>query len=131
MILGNILRSNIVALERFYSAMAAEQDAVIHAFMAGATRLEAVRPFLKPAVQGAIAPHIAVVATMGLVSLPGMMTGQILGGALPEDAVAYQVMIMVAIVFTASLSTILALLFSLPRAFDRQQRLRGGLFLGK
>ena len=131
MVLGNILRSNIVALERFYSSIHRERDALIHAFMAGAGRFEAVRPYLRQAVQGALAPQVAVVATMGLVSLPGMMTGQILGGASPDAAVRYQVMIMVAIFFTASVSIMLALLFSLPRAFDRYHRLRPGLLREK
>lgn len=128
MILGNILRSSIVALERFYSSLHGERDAVVQAFMAGASRLEAVRPWLRQAVQGALAPQVAVVATMGVVSLPGMMTGQILGGASPEGAVTYQVMIMIAIFFTAALSVLLSLLFTLPRVFDRYGKLRDGLF---
>jgi len=127
MVLGNILRSSIVALERFYSSIHSGRDSLIHAFMLGAGRWEAVRPYLRQAVQGALAPQIAVVATMGLVSLPGMMTGQLLGGASPEAAVRYQVMIMIAIFFTASVSILLALLFSLPRAFDKYHRLRPGL----
>lgn len=122
MVLGNILRANIVGLERFYARLKSGQDEYIQYITLGATRQEALRPFLQEAYQAAIAPQMATMATMGLISLPGMMTGQILGGNPPGLAIKYQIMILTAIFNAASLSVILAINFSAMRVFDRFDR---------
>ena len=83
MILGNCLQGNVIALERFYSALRKNESEYLTYLLLGASRWEAVRPYLREAVYAAINPTVAGMATMGLVSLPGMMTGQILGGASP------------------------------------------------
>ena len=67
-------------------------------------------------------------ATVGLVSLPGMMTGQILGGSLPVTAIKYQIAIMTAIFCNNILSVLLALWFSSPVAFDGYAMLKKGIF---
>lgn len=117
MILGNILRSNIVGLERYYSTLLQREHEYLHSIMLGASRLEAIRPFLIEAYKAAILPQIGMVASLGLVSIPGMMTGQILGGTSPLIAVKYQIMIMVAIIISTSISVLLAILFSQNKAF--------------
>ena len=63
----------------------------------GATVTEAVQPFFRKAVRASMTPIISSMATLGIVSLPGMMTGQILGGAQPLTAAKYQIAIMVGI----------------------------------
>lgn len=131
MILGNILRGNIVSLDRFYHSVSKRQDEYIFYITMGASVEEALRPFMAEAIRSAVAPFVATVATMGLVSLPGMMTGQILGGASPVVAIQYQIMIMAAIFVTSTFSTWLVLLFSSRRAFDRFGRLRERIFIGK
>jgi putative ABC transport system permease protein len=128
MILGNILRSNIITLDRFYSSLKKRTDEYIYYVTLGATRLEALQPFMAEALSASASPHIATIATMGLVSLPGMMTGQILGGADPTVAIQYQIMIMIAIFTTAVLSTFLALLFTTIPSIDRFGRVRGDIF---
>ena len=57
-------------------------------------------------------------ATIGIVSLPGMMTGQILGGSIPMVAIKYQIVIMLAIFYTQFFSVCLSLLFSIKLGFD-------------
>jgi putative ABC transport system permease protein len=84
----------------------------------GATRWEAVRPYFREAVKAAVNPTIASIATMGLVSLPGMMTGQILGGSDPSLAVKYQLAIMICIFTSTTLAAILNLTLSLKIAFN-------------
>ena len=66
-------------------------------------------------------------ATMGLVSLPGMFTGQILGGASPVVAARYQIAIMIAIFVCISVGTIGALLSSSVKALDRFGRVKPGI----
>jgi putative ABC transport system permease protein len=117
MVLGNCLRANVVALERFYSAIRANTREFITYLSLGATRQEACRPYLRQALQASITPTLSTMATIGLVSLPGMMTGQILGGSLPMTAIKYQIAIMLAI-FCATVITVFAnVLFSQRTAF--------------
>ena len=122
MLLGNLLRGNIVALNRFYSDLAKRLHEYDHWLSLGASRNEALRPFLRQAIKAAMGPQIGTMATVGIVSLPGMMTGQILGGASPVVAVKYQIMIMTAIYVSAALSVYLTLHFSMRAAFDRFDR---------
>lgn len=76
----------------------------------GATTAEALRPVYREALQASLAPTLAAVATTGLVALPGMMTGQLLGGAPPFTAIRYQVAIMIAITTSVSLAAVLNLI---------------------
>lgn len=131
MILGNILRGNIVSMDRFYHSLSKRQDEYIFYITMGASVHEALRPFMAEAIRAAVSPYIATVATMGLVSLPGMMTGQILGGASPLVAILYQIMIMVAIFVTSTVSTTLVMLFSSARAFDGYGRLKQNIFISE
>ncbi len=129
MVLGNILRSNVVALDRFFSELRANEEVRIQYLTLGANGTEAVRPFLRNALRAAVGPQIGTVATMGIVSLPGMMTGQILGGSSPAVAIVYQIMIMIAIFTAATVSSFLAMHFARKAAFDPFARLDEGIFL--
>lgn len=124
MILGNCLQGNVIALERFYSALRRNENEYTTFLMLGATRSEAVRPYFREAVKAAVNPAIASMATMGLVSLPGMMTGQILGGSEPWLAVKYQIAIMICIFTSTTLACIINLKLSLNIAFNAFDVLR-------
>lgn len=128
MILGNCLQGNVIALERFYSALRKNENEYTTYLMLGATRWEAVRPYFREAVKAAINPTIAGMATMGLVSLPGMMTGQILGGSEPWLAVKYQIAIMICIFFSSTFASILNLKLSLNIAFNELDVLKEEIF---
>ena len=118
MILGNCLQGNVIALERFYSSIRKNEDEYLTFLTLGATRWEAVRPYFRDAIKAAINPTIASMATMGLVSLPGMMTGQILGGSEPWLAVKYQIAIMLCIFTSTTIACIINLKLSLNIAFN-------------
>lgn len=118
MILGNCMQGNVIALERFYSAVRNNQNEYTTFLMLGATRWEALRPYFRQAIKAAINPTIANMSTMGLVSLPGMMTGQILGGSEPLVAVKYQIAIMICIFTSTTIAIIINLKFSLKIAFN-------------
>lgn len=118
MILGNCMQGNVIALERFYSSVRKNQNEYTTFLMLGATRWEALRPYFREAIKAAINPTIANMTTMGLVSLPGMMTGQILGGSEPWVAVKYQLAIIICIFTSSTLATIINLRFSLKIAFN-------------
>jgi putative ABC transport system permease protein len=129
MILGNILRGNIISLERLYHSLTRRQEEYIYYISMGASLREALIPFMGEALRSSIEPYLATISTMGLVSLPGMMTGQILGGASPLVAIQYQVMIMAAILVASSLSIFLVMTLSARVAFDPFGRLREKIFL--
>lgn len=131
MVLGNILRSNVVALDRFFSELRAGEDMHIQYLTLGASPSEAVRPFVRNAFRAAVGPQLGTIATMGIVSLPGMMTGQILGGSSPAVAIGYQIMIMIAIFTAATVSVFLVVHFARRVAFDAWGRLDASIFLGR
>ena len=128
MILGNCQRSNVLSLERFFSGIRKNENEFMTYLLLGANLREAVRPYLRDAVKAAVNPAIATMGTMGIVSLPGMMTGQILGGAMPVEAIKYQIGIMLCIFTSMVIAALINILLSLPVAFDDFQRLKPGIF---
>ena len=77
--------------------MRTSEKAFLQSLAQGALLYESTRPFVRNACRAALAPTVASMATIGLVSLPGMMTGVILGGASPATAIKYQIAIMISI----------------------------------
>lgn len=128
LMLGNTLKTNIVALKTFFNMATKEEKTYLYLLANGATKLEAARPFLKEAIRTAMAPNLATMATVGLVSLPGVMTGQILGGSDPVLAVKYQIMVMVIIFFNSIFSNVLQLFFAVRRGFNERDQLDKSLF---
>lgn len=124
MILGNILSSNIIGMQRFYEDMVHHEDDYIQFILAGAGFIEAIKPFARHALKTAIMPKLGIMATMGLVSIPGMMTGQILGGVSPVNAIKYQIIIMIGILTSATLSIICTIIVSSFFNFDAFGRIR-------
>ena len=117
MILGNCLRADIVGIRNFYDVMKQREKAFLHALSQGARLHEAIRPYLRQACQAALLPTVATMATIGLVALPGMMTGVILGGADPMTAIKYQIAIMIAIFTGTAITVILAIMMSVKGSF--------------
>lgn len=128
MILGNCLRSNVLSLERFYSGIRKNEHEFMTYLMLGASLREAIRPYLRTAIKAAVNPSVASMATMGIVSLPGMMTGQILSGAMPITAIKYQIGIMICIFVAMVTAALVNILLTLPVAFDDHQRLKQDIF---
>ncbi len=128
MILGNCLRANIVGLRDFYQAIRRDDKAFQLVLAQGATLGEAIRPYLSASFQAAVSPTIATMMTIGLVSLPGMMTGVILGGNDPMLAIKYQIGIMIAIFTGTSITMPAAVLLTLRRSFSGFGVLRPHIF---
>jgi len=128
MVLGNCMRGNVISLERFFSSIRENEMEFITYQLLGASLVEAVRPYLKRAMRASISPYISTMATMGIVSLPGMLTGQILGGSLPLTAIKYQIAIMICIFTSVFLASIINLLLSTRIAFDKSGMLRQSVF---
>ena len=99
-------------------ALAHHQDDQVETLLAlGATRWEASRTAIQQAVRTGMIPTINTMMIVGLVSLPGMMTGQLLAGMDPLDAVKYQIVIMFLIAAGTSLGTFSIVLLGYRRLF--------------
>ena len=83
-------------------------------------------PFVRQSMETAILPTINTMVGIGIVSLPGMMTGQILAGTLPMTAILYQIAIMIAICATVCLATFGSLFFGYRTLYNK----RGQIELG-
>ena len=118
MILGNCLRADIVGIRSFYDALARREKSYLQSLAAGARMSEALMPFIREALRDALAPTIATMATIGVVSLPGMMTGVILGGADPATAIKYQIAIMLAIFSGTAITVTMAVYLTLRGSFS-------------
>ena len=106
-LMGNMLSSNVIALNTYYSGLKREQQLYRYLLGNGATRQEAQAPFIKQAIIKSFSPLIA----------------NILGGSSPNVAIKYQMMIMV-ITFTASmLSLMITISLASRRSFDAYGKL--------
>jgi putative ABC transport system permease protein len=92
--------------------------------MLDATRQVATAPATREALRSALMPIINSMAATGVVSLPGMMTGQILGGVPPAEAVKYQILMMFLIAGGTGLGAVTAVLGGVYRLTDGRHRLR-------
>lgn len=119
MVLGNSMNSCALALERFETGLSDNWKAYLTRLSLGASLWEAVLPSFKRAMQTSLMPQLLTIASIGVVSLPGMMTGQILGGSSPLVAIKYQMMIMISIFTSVTLTDYLAIRIYLSRRFDK------------
>jgi len=129
MLLGNSLRGNIVGIDTFYKSIRKDAKKYLYVLSLGATHHEAVRTYMKESIRLALKPTIASMATIGIVALPGMMTGVILGGASPDVAIKYQIMIMIGIVVSTMISVLLTILLTSQACFTEYGTLRRNIFI--
>lgn len=124
MVLGNTLNGISLGLDRFMSGVEQARGAIETRLCLGATRWEAAHELIRDALRTGMIPTVNSMMVMGLVSLPGMMTGQILAGADPEDAVRYQIAIMFMIVAGTALGALGTVLLAFSALFSSRHRLR-------
>ncbi|MEQ5838343.1 iron export ABC transporter permease subunit FetB [Paraburkholderia acidicola] len=122
MILGNTLTGVSLGIERMIDELTARRDRVEMALALGATRWEAAQEPARQAVRAGMMPTLNQMAVVGVVSLPGMMTGQVLAGQSPLQAVRYQIVIMFLIAASSALGTVGAVLLTYRRVFSPEHR---------
>ena len=118
MILGNTLNGISLGLNRLGEELVGHRDEVEMLLSLGATRWEAARSRVRQAVRTGMIPIINSMMVVGIVNLPGMMTGQLIAGVDPIEAVKYQIVIMFLIASGTSLGTISVVLLSYRRLFN-------------
>lgn len=107
MILGNAMNGVAIAAERLTNSISNKAKEIETYLCLGATAQQAISTYRAEAIKTAMIPTINTMMVVGVVSLPGMMTGQILGGVSPLLAVRYQLVILFAIASANLISTIL------------------------
>lgn len=124
MMLGNTMTGIAVGLDRLTDAVWRQRALIENRLMLGQRWQEAVGDARRDAMRSGMIPIINSMAAAGIVSLPGMMTGQILAGAAPSLAVKYQILIMFTITVGTGFGTLVAVLAASRRLFDERERLR-------
>lgn len=124
MLLGNALTGISLALDRLMEDCLQKRPLIETLLSLGATRWEAGHRQIKEALRTGMIPVINSMMIMGIVSLPGMMTGQILAGADPVDAVRYQVLIMFMIASCTALAALGIVLVGFRVLFSSTHMLR-------
>ena len=124
LILGNTLNGISLGLGRLTDELIAKRTLVETFLALGATRWEAAQPVVQDAIRTGMIPIINSMMVAGLVSLPGMMTGQLLAGVRPMEAVKYQIVIMFLVASGTTLGVVGVVLLSYERLFSRSHQLR-------
>jgi putative ABC transport system permease protein len=124
MVLGNCMTGVGLGLDTLTTSLANRRAGVEAQLMLGASRRAATAPVMRVALRSALMPVINSMAATGVVSLPGMMTGQILGGVPPVEAVKYQILVMFLIAGGTGLGAVTAVLTGVYRLTDARHRLR-------
>ncbi len=123
MIVANAM--NVVAQvhERIFASATSDWAQIEQLLALGATPEQALAPQARAAVRAALIPTLNGLVTVGLVALPGMMTGQILSGTAPDHAVRYQIVILYQLVAVAAVSGALAAYFARRLLFSKWDQL--------
>lgn len=124
MVLASAMNVVTLVFERIFSTAHQQADTIEQALALGASAGQALAPARKQAIRAAMLPTINALLTLGLVQLPGMMTGQILSGTSPEQAVRYQLVIMYQLVAVAAVAGALAAHLAQRLLFDSAVRLQ-------
>jgi putative ABC transport system permease protein len=124
MILGNTMTGIAIGLNTLTGQVRRERAAIETMLALGETRHVAFRPLVRSAVRNGLIPIVNAMAAAGVVSLPGMMTGQILSGVEPLEAIKYQVLIMFLIAGGTGIGVVTAVHAASARLSDARHRLR-------
>jgi putative ABC transport system permease protein len=123
MVLGNAMNSAALSGERLASSIDKNRSWVETHLCLGATARQAIRPFQKEAIGIALIPTLNQMMVVGLVSLPGMFTGQVLSGSDPLNAASYQILILFMIALTNLITSLLVTEGVYRRFFNQNAQL--------
>lgn len=124
MLLGNTMTAVALGLDRLTETVWRQRAVIENRLMLGQTWKESISDIRIDAMRSGMIPIINAMAAAGIVSLPGMMTGQILAGSPPSLAVKYQILIMFTIAVGTGFGTLAAVSAASRRLFDQRERLR-------
>jgi len=124
MVLGNALSGVALGMDRAMVLLVERRSAIEALLALGATRAEVGRDVVREATRTGLIPILNTMSAVGLVSIPGMMTGQLLGGTPPVQAARYQFLILALIAGAVAVGTLVAVVLTVRVGLDRAHRLR-------
>jgi putative ABC transport system permease protein len=122
-VLGNAMNGAAIAGERLVSTISSSRLEIETHLSLGATAQQAVTTYRKEAIRAGLIPTLNQMMVVGIVTLPGMITGQLLSGIDPLDAASYQILIMLMLAFTNLLTTVLVTQGLTRQFFNPQSQL--------
>ncbi|MBO8158440.1 iron export ABC transporter permease subunit FetB [Thermosyntropha sp.] len=128
MLIGNSMTGISLGVKSLLEGMKTQKNLVEEALVLGATPQAATKKIVDDSFDAAIMPTINSMLGMGIVFLPGMMTGQILSGTAPTTAIAYQIAIMLGILGAVALSVFVMLQLGYRTFFNKEDQLFYDLF---
>ncbi|MXQ73158.1 iron export ABC transporter permease subunit FetB [Clostridiaceae bacterium DONG20-135] len=124
MIIGNAMTGISLGANKLCWEMKTQRERIENSLMLGAEPHDAVHQIVNDAFDSAILPTMNNMLTMGIVSLPGMMTGQILSGTVPLTAIRYQIGIMLAILGSTTLTVVIFVILGYRTFFTKSKQLK-------
>ncbi|KAF8954400.1 ABC transporter-like protein [Flammula alnicola] len=128
MLCGATISGVVVAVSFILKEM---QDKVEIYLAFGATRMEACKPIAIQALKLALTPPINSMSVLGIIAIPGMMTGAILGGSSVQQAAKLQMIIMFMITASTTLASVFTTFAAISVVVDQDHRVRGDRIVGK
>lgn len=123
MIAGNSMSALAISLDRYFSDIKTKRSEVEMRLCLGASAKESISSIFRSSLQAGMIPSINNMMGAGLVSIPGMMTGQILSGISPTSAVKYQIMVMLMLVASTAIASFIVLTWIRKRSFGKGDNL--------
>lgn len=123
-ILGSVLNAGSLALDNLLGGVGRERVAIEAQLALGVSFRRATAPLLRESVRRGLLPIINQMSAAGVITLPGIMTGQILAGLDPLEAVKYQILLMFLLAGASGLSALVIAYTAMRRLTDARQRLR-------
>lgn len=123
MVIGNSMTGVTLGLKAFFDRIQDQRPQIEALLDVGAEPRSILLPLVNSALETALLPTLNNMLGMGIISLPGMMTGQILAGTLPMTAILYQIAIMIAICTAVCLTTFCALHFGFQTLYNKRNQI--------
>ncbi|HBO23796.1 MULTISPECIES: iron efflux ABC transporter permease subunit FetB [unclassified Providencia] len=123
MIAGNAMIAVGLCFNNLGQRFSSQQQQIQEMLSLGATPKIASATIIRESIRASLIPTVDSAKTVGLVSLPGMMSGLIFAGVDPLEAVKYQIMVTFMLLATASLSTILAGYMTYIKFYNQRHQL--------
>lgn len=123
MVMGNTMTGVSLGVKTFRESIHDQRSKIEALVCVGASAEDILLPFVRQALETAMLPTLNSMVGMGIVSLPGMMTGQILAGTLPMTSILYQIAIMIAICTAVTCACFGTLYFGSKTLYDKKRQI--------
>jgi putative ABC transport system permease protein len=122
-VISNVMIILMISLERLIADVQKSKGTIESALALGDTPQNAVKIFLRDSFRAALMPSTNRVSVLGIVTIPGLMAGMIIGGANPIEAAIYQVIIFLMIMAGGLIGSIICTHLFLNRLFTEEDQL--------